>query len=595
MDAKLDLKNTSVLKIIPVPLPLNNRTPYLGAKLDYNFEFIEEPFYRKLANFIKQENDQEEKENTEKYKLNKEEKKLAGFYLEGVTVKEKLGNNILFDVSFNSCNLAVNDAIFIKYPETGKYYEAFIIKNDGDVLEIKCDGWRGSIGEYVDISKNFYYYQDLGFSDKWEDNFYRLLRAESRIRLANEKLKGLTNPLIFQFEKVSSLGELNKSQIQVFNECLNSQSVTLVQGPPGTGKTTFAAHLAKFLKDSGHSVLVTGFTHDAINNILEKISNLGGTIRKIGKSIRSSHALVHHTSGKFESSMLSESIAGMTIHEFFKNHYEFDFIIVDEASQMDIASGLHFLASSKKTIFIGDQMQLPSISRLSDPDFSISIFDLLLEYHNPQTLEITYRFNQGICDYISPNFYNGVLKCHPLVNDNYLRINSNLTSLKYPEVIDKNPLNFIQTNNEIEFILNEEQANISADLVEDLLAVGLLPDNIGIIAPTNMQVHFIKKVIKSRGISIKDLKIDTVNKFQGQERDIIIYNTVVTKFGSDKVKYDFYFDIRRFNVAISRARQKVIVLGNKNLLSKAELQLEGGKKIADFLNKSIEIFSVHSK
>jgi superfamily I DNA and/or RNA helicase len=99
-----------------------------------------------------------------------------------------------------------------------------------------------------------------------------------------------------------------------------------------------------------------------------------------------------------------------------------------------------------------------------------------------------------------------------------------------------------------------------------------------------MQVNFIKKVLSAREIGWTGIRIETVNKFQGLQKEVIVYSSVVTKIGSKHAKYDFFFDSRRFNVAISRAKKMAIVLGNRDLFSTSSELLSEGHRIANFLN-----------
>ncbi|WP_175454307.1 DEAD/DEAH box helicase [Algoriphagus alkaliphilus] len=554
------------------------------------FSLDKDHFLFQLGEHFQKEGKVEKKENEEKENLSVKEKIKEGYLIESAKVVEIKDDEVLVDISGSECNLSDGSALNIFNRATGSEGAGSVLSTDGQYLSIEPRGWWPKVGDEVNLEKNFIAFDFL--ISKKEDDYYRILRSEKNAKLVDQKLTNNCESIQLSIPKVSVMGNLDKSQIKAFNKTLGSNSVTLIQGPPGTGKTTFAAQLSKYLLEQGHEVLVTAFTHDAINNILKKIQELGVPVSKIGKKSKCSEPLRASRKDMFSTYGKAKSVIGMTIQEFLKNHKKFDFIIVDEASQMDIVSGVHFLASSTKTIFIGDNMQLPNIPKIANTEFSISIFDLLLRVYKSSPLLTSYRFNQSICDYISPNYYNGKLTCGELVQSEQLVFPNNLKSSSLKILNSQfleNPLLFIHTEEEVEFLLNKGQANLIADLVEDFLTIGILKKEIGVIAPNNMQVNFIKKVLSARKMDWKGIQIETVNKFQGQEKEVILYSSVITKIGSEKAKYDFFFDIRRFNVAVSRAKKMAVVLGNRDLVAQAGSLLPSGEKIADFLNRSAQL------
>jgi superfamily I DNA and/or RNA helicase len=569
------------------PILLN---PYLNEALDLGFRLPKDHFLDQLGEHFQKEGEVEKEENEQKQNLSNKEKVRDGYLIKSAEIIEIKKDEILIDIKEAECNFSDGSSVKIFELTGGRYgYETSgsVLSSNGQLLIIEPFNWSPKVGDEVMIVKDFCAFNNIIW--KREDHYYRFLRSKNNVLLVDQKLNGTSNPNLFSIPKVKRIGNLDPSQIVAFNQCIGNDPVTLVQGPPGTGKTTFAAYLSDYLVKKDYSVLVTAFTHDAVNNILERILEIGGKVQKIGKLNRSSEILKDLTFKKYYKEGAKESVVGMTIHELLKNHKKFDFILVDEASQMDIVSGIHFLASSKKTIFIGDHMQLSNIPKIKDTEFSVSIFDLLRETYEPVPLLTTYRFNQVICDYISPNFYKGKLECDKLVKANFLKIPSNLDFQRLKVLCQnslKSPLLFIHTEEEVEFLLNREHATLIADLVEDFLVLGISKNEIGVIAPNNMQVNFIKKVLSAREIDWEGIQIETVNKFQGQQKEVIVYSSVITKIGSEHAKYDFFFDIRRFNVAVSRAKKMAIVLGNQNLIAQAGGFTPDGEKIADYLNKA---------
>lgn len=566
--------------------PFSKKSPYLNQTIDMSFNLSPDHLLSRLGEHFKKEGAKEKEENRELENLSDKDKLKEGYLIESAKVIGLGQDEILVDISEIDCNLNDGSSIRILDLSSGFESTGTVVSSDGEILTIEPYQWWPKLDVQLRLVRNFTKFDFM--IGRREDDYYRLLRTEENVQFVDQKLNGTCRPIQYTIPEVAEIGNLDSSQVAAFSQCIGRQPVTLVQGPPGTGKTTFAAHLCKYLLHQGYEVIVTAFTHDAINNLLERIHKLGTPVSKIGKGPKCSEQLKPFRKDNLSTYGKAQSVVGMTIHELLKNHKKFDFILVDEASQMDIVSGIHFLASSHKTIFVGDHMQLPNISKIPDTEFSISIFDLLRKTYQPVSLLTTYRFNQSICDYISPNFYEGRLICGESVKNNHLKleVSEENTFSAIAEVFSEDTLIFIHTEEEVDFLLNKEQANITADLIADLLRSGVLEGEIGVIAPNNMQVNYIKKVLGARKIDRKGLQIETVNKFQGQEKDVIIYSSVITKPDSKKAKYDFFFDIRRFNVAVSRARKKVIVMGNRELFISAALLAEGGEKVADYLNKA---------
>jgi nucleoside-triphosphatase THEP1 len=571
---------------LKIALPFCNKSPYLNQTIDMNFKLSDDHFLSKLGEHFKEEGKKEKEENWELEKLSDKEKLKEGYLIESVKVVGLGHDEVFIDISEVECNLSDGSSLKIIDFSSGFKRTGSVTSSDGEILTIQPINWWPKVDSQLMLVKNFTAF-DFMISRR-EDDYYRLLRTEAKVQFVDQKLGGTCELFPYSIPEVIKMGKLDSFQITAFNECISSKPVTLVQGPPGTGKTTFAAYLSKYLLEQGYEVMVTAFTHDAINNILERIHEFGAPVSKIGRKAKCSENLKPFRKDNLSSNGKVRAVIGMTIHELLKNHKKFDFIIVDEASQMDIVSGVHFLASSVKTIFVGDHMQLPNISKIPNTEFSISIFDLLMKTYKPTSLLTTYRFNQSICDYISPNFYEGRLICGEKVKENYLKV-KNPSKQKAPyldNVLSSEAMIFLHTEEEVDFLLNKEQANISADLIECLVSAGVPKEEIGIIAPNNMQVNFIKKVLGARKIDRKGIQIETVNKFQGQEKDVIIFSSVVTMLNSEKARYDFFLDIRRFNVAVSRARKKIIVMGNKHLFEASANLFDGAEKVGDYVKKA---------
>jgi DNA replication ATP-dependent helicase Dna2 len=375
--------------------------------------------------------------------------------------------------------------------------------------------------------------------------------------------------------------ELNEIQRTAFIKAYSANNFFLIQGPPGTGKTWLLAHLATQFASEGKKVLITAFTHTGINNALQKCSILSPDlgIYKIGKSYQAQSlnygGSKAKTIGSYTTSGTAPDIGiiiGATAYSPYTkklSSVNWDIIIFDEAGQMPVHLAIAAMAKGEKYIFIGDHKQLPPIipEAQYDPVFTKSIFEHLFQYSDGVMLEVTYRMNKAINEFPSKAFYSGKLKPHPdnenliLEIDNKFQKHQAILNIHQPEVLVCHQHDTTESRSEFEAVL-------IAELVKEYFDNGIQLKDIAIITPLRAQVREIKFALSqlfTEETFKKDLFIDTVEKMQGQERDIIIYSLVVSDPVKAMQRPEFYFNPNRLNVAITRAKKKRIVIGNKNL------------------------------
>ena len=240
---------------------------------------------------------------------------------------------------------------------------------------------------------------------------------------------------------------------------------------------------------------------------------------------------------------------------------KFDVAIIDEASQATIPSVLIPIAKAHRFILAGDHKQLPP-TIISDRagELEKTLFEeLIRKYpHKSQLLNVQYRMNNLLMKFPNQEFYNNGLKSDASVDD--ININDILDSTQKEEA-----LLFIDTSNvdiegethlkDSKSIVNHIEAEISSNIVNDYLNIGVEEEDIGIISPYADQV----KVIQD----MTPVEVKTVDGFRGREKEIIIISTVRS---NDNGNIGFLKDLRRLNVAITRAKRKLIIIGNKNTL-----------------------------
>ena len=240
---------------------------------------------------------------------------------------------------------------------------------------------------------------------------------------------------------------------------------------------------------------------------------------------------------------------------------KFDVAIIDEASQSTIPSILIPIAKAHRFILAGDHKQLPPtiISNRAGELENTLFEELIKRYPNKsQLLNVQYRMNKLLMKFPNSEFYNNSLKSDSSVDN--ININDML-DLEY----DEEALLFMDTSNiennrenhlkDSKSIINNLEAKIAINVANDYLTAGIDEEDIGIISPYADQV----KIIQDK----TPVEVKTVDGFQGREKEIIIISTVRSNYNGN---IGFLSDLRRLNVAITRAKRKLIIIGNKNTL-----------------------------
>ena len=238
---------------------------------------------------------------------------------------------------------------------------------------------------------------------------------------------------------------------------------------------------------------------------------------------------------------------------------KFDVVIIDEASQATIPSILIPIAKARRFILAGDHKQLPpTIISNNAQDLQDTLFESLIEKypHKSQLLNVQYRMNKSLMEFPNSEFYNNNLKSDSSVN--------NITLKDISDVEDDDALLFVDTcdikNHEKHLkgsksIVNHVEARIALKFARDYVKAGIDEKDIGIISPYADQVKLISEKT--------DIEVKTVDGFQGREKEIIIISTVRS---NEYGQIGFLKDLRRLNVAITRAKRKLIIIGNSETL-----------------------------
>lgn len=269
----------------------------------------------------------------------------------------------------------------------------------------------------------------------------------------------------------------------------------------------------------------------------------------------------------------------------------FDIVVFDEASQCDIASALPLLYRAKQAVIIGDPKQLRHISGLQKgqdqqllekynliPNYAQwaysynSLFDLasgLVSQNNIINLRDHHRSHSEIIEFSNQEFYEG-----------NLRIATNYDSLNFP----KNEKNGIRWINIVGLVkrpdsggaINEIEAKEVVNEIIKLIGERDYKGTIGVVTPFRAQANLIRKFINDnsdlqRKLLSHDFLVDTVHKFQGDERDVMIFSPVVSKNMPEGALAFMKNNGNLFNVAITRARAMLLVVGDQGATIKCKV------------------------
>lgn len=406
-----------------------------------------------------------------------------------------------------------------------------------------------------------------------------------------------------------------------------SKRLSLIQGPPGTGKTYLLAHIAHAFVSMGLRVLICSFSHKAINNALnmcvkktplESVSKIGGehkaeglderikegdgnasvvgmtayeAFKHIAKELN--NAAKRYRSLKPDEQAIKDDdywrrIVDYTITVFNNTDVPlgntYDVIIFDEASQITIPQTLMAMAASMRYVFIGDHQQMPPVIQGFHKDSPVirSIFSLLQDYypHLNTMLDKTYRMNRAITSFPSKEFYGGRLTPIDEISERTLDIQINAEEKLLGEILDP-AASVVFANIDHDGCTQEseeEACMVSLILYELIINCGMLPKNgLAVIAPHRRQNNLIRQMLvriaDEKGLKSKtrekllspELVIDTVERIQGQEREAVIVSLTASDEEYIKSERDFLLLPNRMNVAFTRSKCKLIVLGSKKI------------------------------
>lgn len=421
-----------------------------------------------------------------------------------------------------------------------------------------------------------------------------------------------------------SMSTLNPSQREAVIGSASAELLSIIHGPPGTGKSTTIVQLVRVLRTFEKKILVTAPSNNAVDLLAKRLTDEGVNVLRVGNVTRIGDNIAHlcleekvrmhkdwqhikqvkieaehakKEASKYkrkfgpEQRRMRQSLqkearelqkwarqlenklvegvidncdvicttligsANANISELL-----FDTVIIDEGSQALEAESWTAMIKGKRTIIAGDHLQLPPTvksKKAQEMGLSQTILDRMTDVIDTSfLLDTQYRMNDKILSFSNIHFYNGKLKSADFVKNRRLGEKDEALTL-----IDTSGCGFEEgtgkdgrsRSNINEFnILREHMISISSLLTEEV--------SIGIISPYALQVSLIREEISNDSLLKKlNIQVNSIDGFQGQEKDVIYISLVRS---NDNGEIGFLKDYRRLNVALTRAKYKLVIIGD---------------------------------
>jgi DNA replication ATP-dependent helicase Dna2 len=485
------------------------------------------------------------------------------------------GEPFTFEFDHNSSDLAAGDAILIHSGNISSTpnYHGYIRSIDAGHLRVSIP-IKNLDGQV--FSENTWIIDRLPFDVTTEAShtaLYHFLKSGDRgdeIPLPKGRVmdeESRSSPLTRRFAAPSPFGrgissplspDLNASQREAVEESAGCSHFHLIWGPPGTGKTRV---IPEIIRQIDGPVLLGAFTNTAVDKILLALLDADPAIRflRIGRAsdspelaarlsdpaeyfsedLAAKHSSVHSVRRVMNEARIVAATAHRACTMPYLRQRRFEMVIVDEAAQLTEPLTLGLILRGRRYVLVGDDRQLPPVVRTRG--LAQSMFERLKQSRPITLLDTQYRMHPDIMSVSNQLFYDGRLRTGVTHED---RRPPDSRSVEFVSVAGA-------SGPDKDSRRNTAEAEAVAQLVRRYADMSF---SIGVVSPFRAQVALIRGLLQDVPVTV-----DTVERFQGGERDIMILSLVRAESS------DFVFDERRFNVAITRARRKLIFVAHPML------------------------------
>ncbi|KAJ1510918.1 Tripartite DNA replication factor [Coelomomyces lativittatus] len=396
-------------------------------------------------------------------------------------------------------------------------------------------------------------------------------------------------------QATSSSAVLNASQWAIVEKVMCMQDYCLVAGLPGTGKSTVLSHLLVWLVRLGKSVLLTSHTHSAVDTVLLKLHVLDPSLPflRLGSLHRVHPSLHPFTLPSLEIHQLSQvnlfASTALGIQHPVLLRQQFDYCIVDEATQILLPLVLGPLQLARQFVLVGDPYQLPPV--VNHPEakpLEESLFERLLKAHPEAmcTLDIQYRMESPLMNLANTLVYHQSLSLGSSTGSTtpwtvVVTPSFSTTPPPWTSMLVVSPLLFFDTPFPetpcSRGLTNEGQIHFLQSWLP-----WFPPDSVAILTPYRAQVTQLRKTFPS-------LEVCTMDQYQGRDKPVIVLSLV--RCNPKGHVGQLLRDWKRINVALTRARVKLILIGCANTLSHSLLW----KALLDYFRDHDYFISVHQE
>lgn len=569
---------------------------------------------------------------------NIEEKEDRFTVLKALTIKENRSKNevptILLSRNEETSELANfrNGDIAVLYPYDenprtilkNQIFKCTILKINQDEIEVKLRS-----KQYNDVLFKSIKYWNIE-ADSLDSGFNTLYRSLFEFCNSSTEKKdlwlGIRPPRYPGSVEHKDFKGLTSEQNVILDQMTNAKDYYLLWGPPGTGKTSvmLKSLTERLYESTDENILLLAYTNRAVDEMCAAIESIGEGFSNNYVRLGSKTSCGDQFKPRLIDNLISDKTKRQEIIEVIHSKRifistvasivskadlfklkKFDKVIVDEASQILEPMLLGLLSRIDTAILIGDHKQLPAVVTQNEhdsktnsvhlldlgiTDMRMSLFERLFHRcknknwtHALGLLSFQGRMQEDIMAFPNKNFYDNNLHVLPglprLTEKRTMSANS-----EEKRILAKHRFIYIPTQADLAFNWKTNQFEAASVLnltrwIERLYAensIDITENTIGIITPYRAQIATIRKSFEEKiPHLLEKITIDTVERFQGGARDIIILSLCTNKLSQLKSLVSLSKEgiDRKLNVAMTRAREQLIVLGNKEILKSNETYL----------------------
>ncbi|MGL3806463.1 TM0106 family RecB-like putative nuclease [Paeniglutamicibacter sp. R2-26] len=394
------------------------------------------------------------------------------------------------------------------------------------------------------------------------------------LRKAAPRFRTLSGPPVPQ--EVDGLRNVVPAIVEALNDLDNSYLA--VQGPPGTGKTFVASHVIAALVKQGWKVGVVAQSHAVVDNVLAKaITNAGVDPEQVAKKQKAGDKTqvpwhgttddaVEKLLGGEEGALVGGTAWTMTGKRVPEG--SLDLLVIDEAGQYSLANTLAVSRAAKRLLLLGDPQQLPQVTQGSHPQpVDESALGWLSAGHPTLPEELGYfladswRMHPELCAKVSALSYES--KLHSAA----AAATRSLTGVPagVATVLVEHHGNTTQSLEEAHEVINQVRAHLGLEWVGGTGKAPrrLLAGDILVVAAYNAQVNLLRSELDGAGL--EDVRVGTVDKFQGQEAPVVIVSMACSSAEDAARGIEFLLNRNRINVAVSRGQWRAVIVRSPRL------------------------------